>query len=416
MPAPLKVNTSNLPPSTTVPATQHNNTSNPGRMLSSTPISASPTLASDKPLACKTSPIEPLLNSEIQEISGEEFRKTVAQTNGIVKGCLKETMPRSLRQALRNAMDICKNLAKDFQYGKSLPIEGVLKVKPIHKVGRQPPNAQSTPTSQRENLINQFPSTLVFPLQLAMGQKVRQIQQSNPKPVNPLATAHREMIWSHTVWKSAVQLPKRPNLVMESHTKSSSVPSGITTRSTTRGSKSTPAANPSPMKRKENPADYSSENDDEDGTTSPSQEHQEDHPPSDSSADHNSENVNNPSDQSIPFPPLAFSLIIPDFLCKKIHALDTKFCRGCVTKEKWNHGFEGVLYLLAFCLETPKTIKLSTANFIYHTLQKKIGQLPAVDMQHAPAKLPSKLPMFAYVEFLEQSLCNLHSNCALKLG
>ena len=32
-------------------------------------------------------------------------------------------------------------------------------------------------------------------------------------------------------------------------------------------------------------------------------------------------------------------------------------------------------------------------------LQKKISQLPAVDMQHAPAKLPSKLHLSAYVDF-----------------
>ncbi|KNZ62511.1 putative signal peptide protein [Puccinia sorghi] len=36
-------------------------------------------------------------------------------------------------------------------------------------------------------------------------------------------------------------------------------------------------------------------------------------------------------------------------------------------------------------------------------------------MQHAPAKLPFKLHMFAYVEFLAQSLCIMHSECALKL-
>ncbi|KNZ58648.1 uncharacterized protein VP01_1888g2 [Puccinia sorghi] len=38
-------------------------------------------------------------------------------------------------------------------------------------------------------------------------------------------------------------------------------------------------------------------------------------------------------------------------------------------------------------------------------LKKKLAQLPAVDMQHAPAKLPSKLHMSAYVDFLAQSLC-----------
>ncbi|KNZ60743.1 hypothetical protein VP01_1506g2 [Puccinia sorghi] len=46
-------------------------------------------------------------------------------------------------------------------------------------------------------------------------------------------------------------------------------------------------------------------------------------------------------------------------------------------------------------------------------LQKRISQLPAVDMWHAPAKLPSKLHMFAYVDVLTQSLCSLYSHCAV---
>ena len=47
---------------------------------------------------------------------------------------------------------------------------------------------------------------------------------------------------------------------------------------------------------------------------------------------------------------------------------------------------------------------------------KKLSQLPAVDMQHAPAKLPSKLHLSAYVDLLAQSLCSMHSHCTSKLG
>ena len=46
------------------------------------------------------------------------------------------------------------------------------------------------------------------------------------------------------------------------------------------------------------------------------------------------------------------------------------------------------------------------------TLQKKLNPLPAVDMHHDPAKLPSKLHLSAYVDFLAQSLCSMHSHCA----
>ena len=49
-------------------------------------------------------------------------------------------------------------------------------------------------------------------------------------------------------------------------------------------------------------------------------------------------------------------------------------------------------------------------------LENKLAQLPVVDVKHAPAKLPSKLHLFAFVNFLEQSLCSVHSDCALKLG
>ena len=58
------------------------------------------------------------------------------------------------------------------------------------------------------------------------------------------------------------------------------------------------------------------------------------------------------------------------------------------------------------------------SNLVFSSiaLQEKLSQLPAVDMQHAPVKLPSKLNLSAYVDSLAQSLCSMHSDCALKLG
>ncbi|KNZ52485.1 hypothetical protein VP01_3559g1 [Puccinia sorghi] len=49
-------------------------------------------------------------------------------------------------------------------------------------------------------------------------------------------------------------------------------------------------------------------------------------------------------------------------------------------------------------------------------LQKKLTQLPAVDKRHDPAKLPSKLHLFACVDVLAQSLFSLHSDCASNLA
>ncbi|KNZ53842.1 hypothetical protein VP01_311g2 [Puccinia sorghi] len=46
------------------------------------------------------------------------------------------------------------------------------------------------------------------------------------------------------------------------------------------------------------------------------------------------------------------------------------------------------------------------------SLQKRLAQLLAVDMQHAPANLSFKLHLFEYVDVLAQSLCILDSACA----
>ncbi|KNZ43646.1 hypothetical protein VP01_9g4 [Puccinia sorghi] len=46
----------------------------------------------------------------------------------------------------------------------------------------------------------------------------------------------------------------------------------------------------------------------------------------------------------------------------------------------------------------------------------KLAQLIAVDMRHAPAKLPSKLHLFSCVDVLAQSLCSLNSDCESNLG
>ena len=54
--------------------------------------------------------------------------------------------------------------------------------------------------------------------------------------------------------------------------------------------------------------------------------------------------------------------------------------------------------------------------YFIHNTAKKLDQLPAVDIQHAPAKLPSKLHIFSYVDYLAQSLCSVHSDFSSKLG
>ncbi|KNZ49780.1 uncharacterized protein VP01_4791g1, partial [Puccinia sorghi] len=48
------------------------------------------------------------------------------------------------------------------------------------------------------------------------------------------------------------------------------------------------------------------------------------------------------------------------------------------------------------------------------TLPRKLNQLPAVDMQHDPAKLPSKLDLYACVDVLAQShILQSHTVCTV---
>ncbi|KNZ53624.1 hypothetical protein VP01_3182g1 [Puccinia sorghi] len=59
-------------------------------------------------------------------------------------------------------------------------------------------------------------------------------------------------------------------------------------------------------------------------------------------------------------------------------------------------------YLLSSSLHV---LRVSYCSHWHGSLQKKLAQLPVVDMWHAPAKLPSKLHLFACVDVLAQSLC-----------
>jgi len=76
---------------------------------------------------------------------------------------------------------------------------------------------------------------------------------------------------------------------------------------------------------------------------------------------------------------------------------------------------KAMLTSIVACVLAMLTCSLACASHQL-SLQKKLDQLPAVDIQHAPTKLPYKLCMFAYVDFLAQSLCSVHSDCAFKLG
>ncbi|KNZ62141.1 ring finger domain protein [Puccinia sorghi] len=74
---------------------------------------------------------------------------------------------------------------------------------------------------------------------------------------------------------------------------------------------------------------------------------------------------------------------------------------GCCPP-KSGHGFGSWWEILLQGVSWESCSQILWLNSL--TLQTKLAQLPAADMQHAPAKLPSKLHMFAYVDFLAHSL------------
>ncbi|KNZ57501.1 hypothetical protein VP01_2140g2 [Puccinia sorghi] len=88
---------------------------------------------------------------------------------------------------------------------------------------------------------------------------------------------------------------------------------------------------------------------------------------------------------------------IPDVTCHQVIFPLYSARKNCTTC-----GISGMVILLLF-LTGKKTSDMF--EFLNWHCKKKLAQLPAVDMQDAPAKLPSKLHMFSYVDMLEQSLC-----------
>ncbi|KNZ55453.1 hypothetical protein VP01_2672g2 [Puccinia sorghi] len=93
-------------------------------------------------------------------------------------------------------------------------------------------------------------------------------------------------------------------------------------------------------------------------------------------------------------------------------------------KVKFNNN---LLIILCFCASNPhwllancgsdailiKDAYSSCSTFFMPNPIKGIVIIEYFDMQHAPAKLPSKLHKFEYVDVLAQSLCSLHSTSKL---
>ncbi|KNZ51827.1 hypothetical protein VP01_3793g1 [Puccinia sorghi] len=88
-----------------------------------------------------------------------------------------------------------------------------------------------------------------------------------------------------------------------------------------------------------------------------------------------------------------------------------------VSQTLFNYSWKNLYFGLGdIAIETAKKLAQLSAVDMQHApahTSIKLAQLPAVGMQHAQAKLPSKLHMFAYVDVLAQSLCSLKNRSFL---
>ncbi|KNZ54463.1 hypothetical protein VP01_293g5 [Puccinia sorghi] len=115
---------------------------------------------------------------------------------------------------------------------------------------------------------------------------------------------------------------------------------------------------------------------------------------------------------------MGFDVLVDVISSKKlVHCVDAREERGVMENEcshmEMNHHKSATTYLFRKHLKRLAStlnkflLLLVIVVLLDNTspLEKKLAQLLAVDMKHAPTKLPSKLHLFACVDVLAQSIC-----------
>ncbi|PLW20649.1 hypothetical protein PCASD_17115 [Puccinia coronata f. sp. avenae] len=294
---------------------------------------------------------EPLLGSEIQEISEEEFFNNFVKVQDFTCSCLELRIPRSLKKDFEGIVDCIQGIRKEYEETKTLLIDKRLTV----KASPQPNFSQTASTDQTK--ITKKPT------------------KKKSTYLNYLA--YLLIHYSH-------HLDSVKNEV-ESQTQLASHPTGwVLCLTSARSHNSTPPPSGSPQKRKRknsrcNPCGTSA-------STPKSRNHSDSSLLSDaeSKSNYNEDSDNNPDHQSVPpalnldntngqpparssspIDPDTFSLVKPDSICEEIHQIANTFLVGHVKKEKWQIGWTAMEYFLNARLLAPNITKIPTANFIY---------------------------------------------------
>ncbi|PLW24980.1 hypothetical protein PCASD_26436 [Puccinia coronata f. sp. avenae] len=305
---------------------------------------------------------EPLLGSEIQEISEEEFFNNFVKVQDFTCSCLELRILRSLKKDFEGIVDCIQGIRKEYEETKTLLIDERLTV----KASPQPNFSQTAstdqtkitkkPTKKKINL-SQLPCISPDPLVSALENPPNQSNNPSTNPANVEGNA------------APTTLDSVKNEV-ESQTHSFPQfyppPSGSPQKRKRKNSRCNPCGTSASTPKSRNHSDSSLLSDAESKSN-----YNED---SDDNPDHQSvppalnlDNTNGqpPARSSSPIDPDTFSLVKPDSICEEIHQIANTFLVGHVKKEKWQIGWTAMEYFLNARLLAPNITKIPTANFIY---------------------------------------------------
>ncbi|PLW47989.1 hypothetical protein PCANC_09370 [Puccinia coronata f. sp. avenae] len=333
---------------------------------------------------------EPLLGSEIQEISEEEFFNNFVKVQDFTCSCLELRIPRSLKKDFEGIVDCIQGIRKEYEETKTLLIDERLTV----KASPQPNFSQTAstdqtkitkkPTKKKINL-SQLPCISPDPLVNQSSTKTTNASPAGALEHPPNQSNNPSTNPANVEGNAAPTTLDSVKNEVESQTQLASHPTGrVLCLTSARSHNSTPPPSGSPQKRKRknsrcNPCGTSastpkSRNHSDSSLLSDAESKSNYNEDSDDNPDHQSvppasnlDNTNGqpPARSSSPIDPDTFSLVKPDSICEEIHQIANTFLVGHVKKEKWQIGWTAMEYFLNARLLAPNITKIPTANFIY---------------------------------------------------
>ncbi|EFP82242.2 uncharacterized protein PGTG_07639 [Puccinia graminis f. sp. tritici CRL 75-36-700-3] len=283
-----------------------------------------PSNSQSLPLEPEVEPTDPILQSEVQEITEEEFLTNLSKVQSLALTCSQLRLPKSIRRDVDGMVQRLKVISKDYEENKSLALHECLTV----KIGSEP-------------TINRSSTSAAPPKR--KGKK-----KAKHPPVS--ITSHISTSKSRSNEDSAPSRPPDDKLDQDEEP-------GLSTNDTYNESSS--HVGRSPNEGNDEDDDSTEANGKDDGTnpdlknsnTSTNQVQQEPTLPSSDSPNLNADD---------------FSIVLNESFRKTLHDTTLELQKGRVTKSKWQTGWNSIEYLLGFRLNTFTLTKTPTATFVYN--------------------------------------------------